>query len=62
MQELARQAGAKAERSRFAPPQLESLCGGPGRTTGAAQEITGQHYLDTFGFRGGEFGNWIEPE
>ncbi len=22
-------------------------------------EITGQHYLDTFGFRGGEFGNWM---
>ena len=25
----------------------------------SGQEITGQHYLDTFGFQGGEFGNWM---
>ena len=40
------------------PPQLAHV-----RRTGPdyrrGQEITGQHYLDTFGFRGGEFGNWM---
>lgn len=40
------------------PPQLSDV-----RRTGpdyrGGVDITGQHYLDTFGFRGGEFGNWM---
>ena len=43
---------------RFVPRQLEHVHrGGPDYRSG--QEINGQDYLDTFGFRGGEFGNWM---
>lgn len=43
---------------RFVPPQLAHVKRtGPDYRNGV--EITGQHYLDTFGFRGGEFGNWM---
>lgn len=49
---------SKGGKVRFTPPQLAHV-----RRTGpnyrSGQEITGQHYLDTFGFRGGEFGNWM---
>ena len=49
---------SKGGKVRFTPPQLEHV-----RRTGpdyrSGQEITGQHYLETFGFRGGEFGNWM---
>lgn len=49
---------AKSGKQRFVPPQLAHV-----RRTGpdyrSDNEITGQHYLDTFGFRGGEFGNWM---
>ena len=48
----------KAGKQRFVPPQLEHINRtGPDYRNG--QEIVGQHYLDTFGFRGGEFGNWL---
>ena len=48
----------KSGKQRFVPPQLEHINRtGPDFRNG--QEITGQHYLDTFGFRGGEFGNWL---
>ncbi len=40
---------------RFVPPKLAPC--GPDYRNGV--EIPGQHYLDTFGFRGGEFGNWM---
>ena len=57
VQDFARQR-SKGGKVRFTPPQLEHV-----RRTGpdyrGGQEITGQHYLDTFGFRGGEFGNWM---
>lgn len=49
---------SKSGKQRFVPRQLEHV-----QRTGpdfrAGNEITGQHYLDTFGFRGGEFGNWL---
>jgi len=49
---------SKSGKTRFVPPQLSHV-----RRTGPdyrnGMEITGQHYLDTFGFRGGEFGNWM---
>lgn len=49
---------SKGGKTRFTPPQLEHVSrNGPDYRNG--QEITGQHYLDTFGFRGGEFGNWM---
>ncbi|MEI3201701.1 MAG: hypothetical protein V8S21_06910, partial [Lachnospira eligens] len=42
----------------FVPPQLAHVKRtGPDYRNGV--EMTGQHYLDTFGFRGGEFGNWM---
>ena len=48
----------KIGKQRFVPPQLEHINRtGPDFRNG--QEITGQHYLDAFGFRGGEFGNWL---
>ena len=48
----------KAGKQRFVPPQLEHINRtGPDYRNG--QDIVGQHYLDTFGFRGGEFGNWL---
>lgn len=49
---------AKSGKQRFVPPQLAHVQrSGPDYRNG--NEITGQHYLDTFGFRGGEFGNWM---
>lgn len=57
VQDFARQR-SKGGKIRFTPPQLAHV-----RRTGPdyrnGQEITGQHYLETFGFRGGEFGNWM---
>lgn len=48
----------KSGKQRFVPPQLAFVTRkGPDFRNG--QEIVGQHYLDTFGFRGGEFGNWL---
>lgn len=49
---------SKSGKSRFVPPQLVNV-----RRTGSdyrnGADITGQDYLDTFSFRGGEFGNWM---
>ena len=57
VQELAK-GRSKNGKSRFVPPQLTHINrSGPDYRSG--MEITGQHYLDTFGFRGGEFGNWM---
>ncbi len=48
----------KGGKTRFVPPQLAHVRRtGPDYRKGA--EITGQQYLDVFGFRGGEFGNWM---
>ncbi len=51
-------ARTKSGKTKFTPPQLQNV-----RRTGpdfrGGNEIVGQHYLDTFGFRGGEFGNWM---
>ncbi|MCG4533224.1 LPD1 domain-containing protein [Mediterraneibacter faecis] len=57
VQELAKGRN-KNGKIRFVPPQLAHVKRtGPDYRNGV--EITGQHYLDTFGFRGGEFGNWM---
>ncbi len=56
-QEAAKQRSANGKK-RFVPEQLANVRrSGPDYRAG--QEITGQHYLDAFGFRGGEFGNWM---
>lgn len=57
-QEKAKGSRTKNGKKRFVPPQLEHINRtGPDYRNG--QEIVGQNYLDTFGFRGGEFGNWL---
>ncbi|MCR2050410.1 hypothetical protein NSB25_24515 [Acetatifactor muris] len=57
VQELAK-GRSKSGKTRFVPPQLSHVRrDGPDYRSGV--EITGQHYLDAFGFRGGEFGNWM---
>ena len=57
VQDFAKQRG-KSGKTRFVPPQLEHVRrDGPDFRGG--REIGGQEYLDTFGFRGGEFGNWM---
>ena len=48
----------KGQKQRLIPPQFERL-----RRAGVdyrdGKHSTGQQYLDEFGFRGGEFGNWM---
>lgn len=45
-------------KKRFVPEQLANVRrNGPDYRNG--QDITGKDYLDTFGFWGGEFGNWM---
>lgn len=57
VQELAKGC-SKSGKIRFTPPQLADVKRtGPDYRNG--EEITGQDYLDAFGFRGGEFGNWM---
>lgn len=57
VQELTRQRGDDRKK-RFVPPQLEHIRrDGPDYRRG--RDATGQDYLDTFGFKGGEFGNWM---
>ena len=49
---------SKGGKIRFVPKQLEHVRR-DGPDYRSSQEIGGQDYLDTFGFRGGEFGNWM---
>lgn len=57
VQEFARQRGGNGKK-RFVPEQLSDV-----RRTGpdyrGGRDVTGQDYMDAFGFRGGEFGNWM---
>lgn len=56
-QDFARQRNAGGKK-RFVPQQLANVRrDGPDYRHG--WDVTGQDYLDTFGFRGGEFGNWM---
>lgn len=45
-------------KKRFIPPQLENVKR-DGPDYRQDQDINGQNYLDTFDFKGGEFGNWM---
>ncbi len=57
-QEAASGQRSASGKQRFIPPQLASIKrSGPEYRGG--KDITGQDYLDAFGFRGGEFGNWL---
>lgn len=48
----------KDRKTRFVPPQLTGVHRrGPDYRSGA--NVDGQDYIDKFGFRGGEFGNWM---
>lgn len=57
-QEYAKKKRSGGGKKRYTPPQLQHV-----RRTGPdyrnAREITGADYMDTFGFRGGEYGNWM---
>jgi len=57
VQDFARQRGAGGKK-RFVPEQLKNVRrDGPDYRRG--RDIDGQDYLETFGFKGGEFGNWM---
>lgn len=57
VQELAKQRGGTGKK-RFVPKQLENIRReGPDYRRG--RDVEGTDYLNTFGFRGGEFGNWL---
>jgi len=45
-------------KKRFVPPQFEKLKR-EGPDYHKERDINGKDYLDTFGFKGGEFGNWM---
>jgi len=48
----------KQGKQRFVPVQLESIHR-KGLNYRPQENITGKDYLDVFGFKGGEFGNWM---
>ena len=51
----------RKRKTRFVPQQLlEVHRKGPDYRSG--KNVSGQDYLDTFGFRGGEFGNWLNEK
>ena len=58
MQDYAKQRG-KSGKKRYVPEQLMHVRreGLPNYRRG--RDVKGQDYLDTFGFKGGEFGNWV---
>lgn len=49
---------SRPRKKRFVPPQLESVRR-DGEDWRGGREMEGQNYLDTFGFRGGQYGNWL---
>lgn len=52
---------SKAGKQRFVPKQLAHVKrDGPDVRHG--RSITGQDFIDTFGFRGGEYGNWMNQK
>lgn len=57
MQDFARQRAASGKK-RFVPEQLAHVRR-EGPDYRAGRDAAGQDYLDAFGFRGGEFGNWM---
>jgi len=58
IQEIANESKAKSGKKRFIPKQLEKIVR-EGADYRGGRDIEGQDYIDTFGFKGGEFGNWV---
>lgn len=54
-------ASDKKRKGRFTPPQLEHIKR-DGKDVRDGKDMTGQDYLDTFQFYGGEFGNWLNEQ
>lgn len=53
----------KQRKKKFVPAQLEHIeRNGPSNGINENNHATGQMYLDTFGFSGGEFGNWMNEK
>ena len=53
----------KQRKKKFVPAQLEHIeRDGPSNGINENNHATGQMYLDTFGFSGGEFGNWMNEK
>lgn len=52
---------AQSTKAHFTPPQLAHICR-TGPTYHGMQEITGDDYMSKFGFRGGEYGNWMSQK
>jgi hypothetical protein len=61
LKEAAKKTGGS--KGRFIPRQLEAIHReGVDYRNNNTQNVTGQDYLDTFSFRGGEFGNWMNEK
>ena len=54
-------ASATKKKTRFVPKQLLGVHR-KGPDYRAGKDVAGQDYLDTFGFKGGEFGNWMSEK
>ena len=50
------------KRENFELPALESLTRNGMKDYRQGRNVSGQDMLDTFGFRGGEFGNWVNAD
>lgn len=59
----AKEGEKKARKKKFVPEQLEHIeRTGPSNGIDENHPADGQMYLDTFGFAGGEFGNWMNEK
>lgn len=58
-----KEAQKKARKKKFVPQQLQHIKRtGPSNGINEYNHADGQLYLDTFGFAGGEFGNWMNEK
>lgn len=61
LEALKNSVAAKKKKTRFVPQQLLNVHRN-GLDFRNGQNVSGQNYLDDFGFRGGEFGNWLNEK
>lgn len=61
LEALKNSVAAKKKKTRFVPQQLLNVHRN-GLDFRNGQNVNGQNYLDDFGFRGGEFGNWLNEK
>lgn len=57
----AREDQRKRRKGKLKPPQLEH-CERYGPKTGRPEHVVGQDFLDDYGIRGGQFGNWMSEQ